>query len=113
MSARVTARLEMIDLVVSDPARAERVRDTYLRLGELGREFDLARARSISEVHAAVEKRSTEGVEAHPGSPDELEGMLAPPLEEARALFERYTALMIEVRSLLTADEFEKLNRVR
>jgi hypothetical protein len=113
MRARATAKLDVIELVVSDGARAERVRQVYLQLAALGQEFDLARARSILEVRSALEKRSTEAAEAAPASPDDLERMLAPPLEEAKALFQRYTALMLEARSLLTEDEFAKLNRVR
>jgi hypothetical protein len=113
MSARALGRLDVIDLVVSDPARAERVRDVYLQLGTLGRQFDLARARSILEAQAALEKRSTEATQSQPGNVGDLEAMLAPPIEEGKAIFDRYTALMLEVRSLLTEDEFEKLNRLR
>jgi hypothetical protein len=113
MSARVMGKLDVIELVVSDPARAERVREVYLQLGALGRQFDLARARSILGAQAALEKRSTEATQSEPGKVGDLEAMLAPPLQEGKAIFERYTALMLEVRSLLTEDEFEKLNRVR
>jgi hypothetical protein len=113
MNARATAKLDVIELVVSDPARAERLREVYLRLAALGLQFDLARARSILEVRATLEKRSTEAAQSSPAGSGELERMLAPPLEEGKALFERYTALMLEARSLLTEDEFEKLNGVR
>jgi hypothetical protein len=59
-----------------------------------------------------LEKRSGTA-EASPPSADELERILAPPVEVGRALFDRYTALMLEARSLLSQGEFEKLNRVR
>jgi hypothetical protein len=114
MTARATAKLDVIELVVSDPVRAERVRQVYVRIAALGHEFDLARARSILEAQSALEKRSTEAAQAaDPASPAELERMLAPPLEQGKALFERYAELMLEARTLLTEDEFEKLNGVR
>ena len=113
MTARATAKLDVIDLVVSDPVRAERVRQVYLQMAALGREFDLARARSILEARSSLEKRSTEAAQAEPGSTAELELMLAPPLDRGKALFGRYAALMLEARTLLTEDEFEKLNRAR
>jgi hypothetical protein len=113
MGARATAKLDVIELVLFDPERAERVRQVYLQLAELGQQFDLARARSMLEARSALEKRSTETAEANPPSSDELERILAPPVEVGRALFDRYTALMLEARSLLSEGEFEKLNRVR
>jgi len=113
MSARATAKLDVIDLIVSDPARAERVRHVYVQLAALGKEFDLARARSMVAARSALEKRSSEAAQSNPASPADLELMLAPPLVEGKLMFERYTALMLEARSLLTEEEFDKLNAVR
>jgi len=113
MTARATAKLGLIELVVSDPVRAEGVREVYVQMAALGHAFDLARARSILEARSSLEKRSTEGAQTAPASPAELELMLAPPLERGKALFARYAALMLEARTLLTEDEFEKLNGVR
>jgi hypothetical protein len=113
MSARATAKIGVIDLVVSDPSRAERLRQVYLRIAALGREFDVARARSLLRARAIAEQRSTPAGQAEPADPDALERLLAPPLAQGRAMFDRYVALTLEARSLLTADEFEQLNRVR
>lgn len=113
MSARATAKIELIDLVVSDPRRAERVREVYVRIAALGDEFDQARARSILQVRSIAEERSTPEAQAEPVDVAALERMLAPPLVQSRAMFDRYTALMQQARSLLTADEFETLNGVR
>ena len=113
MAARATAKLDVIELVVSDPVRAERVREVYRRLAALGHEFDLARARSILEARSSLEKRSSEAAQAEGASAAELERILAPPLEQGKALFARYAALMLEARTLLSEDEFEKLNGVR
>jgi hypothetical protein len=73
----------------------------------------LARARAILEARAALETRSTAAARSNPATSAELERMLAPPLEQGKALFERYMALMLQARSLLTEDEFEALNGVR
>ena len=113
MSARAAARIELIDLVVSDPKRAERLREVYLRIAALGDEFDQARARSILQVRSMARERSTPEAQAQPVDAATLERLLAPPLVQSRAMFDRYAALLQQARSLLTPDEFETLNRVR
>jgi hypothetical protein len=113
MSARVTGRIGVIDLVVSDPARADRLRQVYLQIAELAIEYDLARAHSILQARSLAQTRSAEAAPAEGSDADVLEHLLAPPLEQGKAMFERYTALTLESRSLLTEDEFETLNRVR
>lgn len=110
MSARATAKIGVIDLVVQDPARAERLRQLYLRVAALAQEFDVARARALLRARSIAEARATQ---AEPSGHDALEHLLAPPLAQSRAVFERYSALMVEARSLLTENEFERLNRVR
>ena len=113
MTARSTAKLELVDLVVSDPLRAERLRAVYLELAALGRDFDLARARSVVRCRDEWQRRTTAEGQATPVSAEALELFLAPPLAESKAAYERYTALMLEARSLLDEAEFEKLDRVR
>ncbi len=113
MTARSTAKLELIDLVVSDPERAERVRAIYVELAVLGRDFDVARARSILRSRDEWQRRTTAEGQAAPASAEALELLLAPPVAEGKAAYERYTTLMLEARSLLSQDEFEALDRVR
>jgi hypothetical protein len=110
MSARATAKIGLIDLVVADEGRAQRLRQIYLRSAALAHEFDLARARSMLQARSLAEQRSAQ---TEPGDPAVLERLLAPPLAQSRSIFDRYTALMLEARSLLTQSEFDKLNRVR
>jgi hypothetical protein len=110
MSARITARIGLIDLVVADEGRADRLRQVYLRSAALAHEFDLARARSMRQARSLAEQQSSQ---AEPGDPAVLERLLAPPLAQSRSIFDRYSALMLEARSLLTESEFDKLNRVR
>ena len=113
MSARATAKLGVIDLVVSDPLRAERVREVYLRIATVAREFDQARARSLLQARSIAEQRTTPEAQAEAADTAALEHLLAPPLAQGKTMYERYTALMRQARSLLTADEFDTLNRVR
>jgi len=113
MSARATGRIGVIDLVVSDPARADRLRQVYLEIATLALEYDMARARSILQARSIAAERSRQAAPAETNDATVLEHLLAPPLEQGKAMFERYTALTLEARSLLTKDEFETLNRVR
>jgi hypothetical protein len=114
MSARATSRIGVIDLIVSDPARADRLRQVYLEIATLALEYDLARARSILHARSmAAERSKQQQAPAATSDAAVLEHLLAPPLEQGKAMFERYTALTLEARSLLTEDEFETLNRVR
>jgi hypothetical protein len=110
MSARATAKIGLIDLIVADPVRAQRLGQVYLRIAALAREFDLARALSMLQARSLAQQRAAR---AEPGDPALLEPLLAPPLAQSRPMFDRYSALMLEVRSLLTESEFDKLNRVR
>jgi hypothetical protein len=113
MRARAMAKFDVIDLVVRDRTRADRARELYEQLAALGLQFDLARAQSLLDARAAWKKRSL-GVSAEPtGESSELESVLAPPLEQAKALFARYATLMLEVRAVLTRAEYEKLNGLR
>lgn len=113
MSARASARLNVIDLVVSDPARADRLHQVYLEITALALEYDLARARSILQARSIAKQRSTLAAQAVAPDADVLEHLLAPPFDQGKAVFDRYVALTLEARSLLTEDEFETLNRVR
>lgn len=113
MTARSTAKLGLVDLVVGDRARAERVRAVYEELAALGRDFDLARARSILRSRDEWQRRAAAAGPSSEASAEALELLLAPPVAEGQAAYERYTTLMLEARSLLSEDEFEALNRVR
>lgn len=110
MSARATAKIGLIDLVVEDAARAQRLRQLYLNVVALGQEFDVERARALLRARALAGEHAGQ---TEPSGPDALEQLLAPPLAQSRAAFERYAELMLEARSLLTEAEFERLNRVR
>jgi hypothetical protein len=112
MTARSASKLDLVGLVVSDPVRAARVRQVYVQLAELGREYDLMRAQSLAKAGADWQRRTQQAPD-EAAKPETLELVLAPPLEDSKAIYTRYAALMVEVRSLLTRAEFEKLDKVR
>jgi hypothetical protein len=112
MTARATAKLDLVDLVVTDAARARRVRELYVELAALGRQFDEMRASSLIKAGADWQRRTQLTPDAA-AKPETLELVLAPPLEDSKSIFERYAALMLEVRGQLTREEFEKLDKVR
>ena len=113
LSARAEAKLELVDLVVSDPERAERVRSLYRRAFEIGHGFALERARALAEARRLATAREALPAARAGGNPGALEHVLAPPIGVGRRAYHEYTALMLEARTLLTRDEFERLDGVR
>ncbi len=112
MTARASAKINLIDLVVTDPQRAERLRRVYVELAAIGREFNMMRARSLAKARADWQRRVQQTPD-EAAKPETLELVLAPPVEDSKVIYERYVALMLEARSLLTREEFEKLDEVR
>ena len=113
LTARATAKLDVVELVVSDRVRAARLRAIYLDVAKLGRELDLARAKASFEHCAFRAPPTPAGAGTDPIGSGALECALAPPLAGSQASLDRYVALMLEARALLTQDEFEKLERMR
>ena len=113
MRARLEAKLDLVELVVNDPARAARLREIYLEAWQLGYDFDLARARSLQKAQAIAGERTTPEAQQEPLPEGTLERTMVPDIELGRATFARYTALMLEARTLLSDDEFRKLEATR
>jgi hypothetical protein len=113
LGARAAAKLDLVELVVSDPARAERLRRIYREAWQLGRDFDLARASALRQAYAVAANRTTAKGQAEPLHSAALERMMVPPIELGRAKLQRYTSLMLEARTLLSEDEFRKLDATR
>ena len=111
--ARLEAKLDLIELVVHDPARAARLREIYVEAWQLGYDFDLARARSLQEAQAVAGERTSAEAQEQPLPEGTLERTMVPDIEVGRASFARYTALMLEARTLLSDDEFRKLEATR
>jgi hypothetical protein len=113
MRARAEAKLDLVELVVSDPTRAAQLREIYTEAWQLGHDFDLARARSLTQAHAVAAERTSPDAQREELPDGALEGLLVPDLEIGRAAFARYTALMLEARTLLSEKEFRKLDAAR
>ena len=113
MRARLEAKLDLVELVVKDPARAARLRAIYLEAWQLGHDFDLARARSLQQAQAVVGERMSPEAQQQPLPEGVLERTMVPDIELGRASFARYTSLMLEARTLLSDEEFRKLDAAR
>jgi hypothetical protein len=113
MSARAAAKIDVVDLVVSDAARAVRLRQIYRELWQIGHAYDVSRAAFMTQAGSVVAARATITAQREPPPAGALERALVPPVAVGRADFARYTALMLEARTLLTEDEFDELDAVR
>jgi hypothetical protein len=113
LGARAAAKLDVVELVVTDPARSERLRRIYREVWVLSREYDLARAGSLRQAQALVAHRTTAWGQTATLPDSALERTLVPPLDVGREMFARYTALVLEARTLLTEEEFRKLDATR
>jgi hypothetical protein len=112
-AASAVAKAELVDLVVSDPDRAERVQRIYLAIAALGYELEMRRAQNAAGSRLVFSGGAPAAPHAERVNARDLELALAPPLEASHAAFERYVALVLEVRVLLREDEFERLRNVR
>ncbi len=92
----------MVELIIPDWQRAQRVRHVYLELAALGYQLDQERARVAQGRIVTGQINATE-----------LEGLLLPPLEESERAYQRYVNLMLELHALVSARELERLNKVR
>jgi len=112
LTARATAKAGVVSLVVSDRARAERLRAIYLEVVNVSRELDRARITARAQCTPEPERGAAPQVAPDPIGSGALGCSIAPPLGDRSAL-DRYTRLMLEARTLLTRREFDKLARMR
>jgi hypothetical protein len=112
LTARATAKAGVVSLVVSDRARAERLRAIYLEVVSLSHELDRARVTARAQCANALERATEASSPADPIASGALGCSIAPPLND-RAALDRYARLMLEARALLTQHEFDKLARMR
>jgi hypothetical protein len=102
LTTAATARADVVELIIPDWQRARRVREVYLQLAALGYQLDQDRAQAAQARVVAGQINATE-----------LEGLLLPPLEKSERAYQRYVNLMLELHTLVTAPELERLNKVR
>jgi len=99
---RVATRVELVNLVISDPARAEKVRSLYIAMDSLLLDTKRAQARQLALLGS--ERPSSEA--------ETRAGLAAVSKAEASGL-ERYMQLQLELRRFTTADEFARLDAIR
>jgi hypothetical protein len=102
LTTAATARADVVELIIPDWQRAQRVRRVYLELAALGYQLDQERA------HLAQSRVATGQIKA-----GELEALLLPPVTESEPTYQRYVDLMLELHTLVSAHELERLNEVR
>lgn len=99
---RAASRVELVDLVVSEPARAEKVRALYVEIETLMRETKKAEARELVALGGPCPRSDAETREAFRRF-----------REAERAALKTYAGLQLELRRATTPEEFAKLDAIK
>ena len=99
---RTASRVELVDFVISDHARARKVRALYQEIEALMRQAQSVEARELGKVGSASLRGD-----------DELRDSVALSREAELAALERYVQVQLEIRALTTPQEFARLDRIR
>ncbi|HYQ42148.1 MAG TPA: hypothetical protein VER11_09270 [Polyangiaceae bacterium] len=99
---RMATRVELVDLVISDPARAAKVRSLYMAMDELLLDTKRAQARQLALV--GTDQMSSD---------DKTRAALASVSKAEKSGLERYMELQLQLRRFVTADEFARLDAIR
>ena len=100
---RSAARVELVDLVISDRERAKKVRALYAQIERLMFEVKLTTSGEIAKLGSDNPTRSDE----------ETRAVVAKVKNADIAAFRRYVKLQMELRRSMTADEFAKLDAIK
>ena len=100
---RSAARVELVDLVISDRARAQKVRELYMEIEEL----------MVADKKTTAAEIIKLGVENPTRTDAETRAVVAKVRDADRAAFRRYVKLQMELRRSMTADEFAKLDAIK
>ena len=99
---RVATRVELVDLVISDRARAAKVRALYIAMDSLLLDTKRAQAGQLALLGGE-----------RPSSDEETRTRLAAVRNAELSALERYIGLQLELRRFTTADEFARLDAIR
>jgi len=99
---RTASRVDLVDFVISDRARAEKVRALYLEIEQLMLEAQAVEAREQAKLGSGSFRAETEARASLRASRD----------AEFDAL-ERYVAVQMEIRRLTTPKEFARLDAIK
>jgi hypothetical protein len=100
---RSATRVELVDLVISDRARAEKVRRLYVEIEELMLVVKRATAGEIVKL----------GIDNPMRTDAETRAAVAKVRDADVAAFERYVGLQMELRRSMNAEEFAKLDAIK
>lgn len=102
---RNAARIDRIELIVDDPTRAARVRQCYVEIEALLRNF---RGELVALKQNLVRQKWDDSV-----SDEQIRQLFAKHRQRRGELARRYVELQLEIRKNTTADEFRKIDRLR
>jgi hypothetical protein len=95
--------VELVELVISDPERAVKVRSLYIEIEKLMLAAKLSQLATAAELGIRPEGRTEEQTRA-----------LFDKVREAEmTALERQTRLQLEIRALTTPDEFARLDAIK
>jgi predicted component of type VI protein secretion system len=101
---RFAPRAELVDLAISNRAKAAKVRALYLEMETV---FDQLAASAARELQPMA--RPDQG----PLTNEQIKGFFAHIRDEEAKAWKRYVAIQMELRSLLSRSEFARLDKVR
>jgi hypothetical protein len=101
---RFAPRVELVDLAISDRAKARRVRELYIETEEL---FDKL------AMNAAKELQPLATANHGPLTNEQIKGFFAHIRDEEGKTWKRYVAIQMELRKMLSRSEFARLDKVR
>jgi hypothetical protein len=99
---RAATRVELVNLVISDPERAAKVRSLYIAMDALLLDTKRAQARQLALLGGE-----------QPSSDQETRAALTAVRQAESSALEGYIRLQLELRRFTTADEFARLDAIR
>jgi hypothetical protein len=101
--ARAASRVELVDLVIADKERAQKVQRLYTEIEELMLAVKVTTARELVKLGAENPTRSDA----------ETRAVVAKVRRADIEAFQRYVKLQMELRRSMSADEFAKLDAIK
>ena len=99
----MSARIELVDLVISDPVRAAKVRRLYAEIEALMVEVKTTMSTEI--VRLGYDKQTRTDAETR--------AIIERGRDAELAAFRRYVTIQLELRRSMSAEEFAKLDAIK
>lgn len=101
---RFAPRVDLVELVISDRKRAEKVRALYIEIEEIFREEAIRAAKGLQELGSEKGKATSE---------EELREGFARFREYEKEAYAKYIDVQMKIRDATTPEEFARLNALR